>query len=119
MNSKNLAHRAMEPGDGILRLVPTWVPRAFCRPGRRIKLHPNDYYSLGLARGGIDERWFASTTSADNGLGTPEDEGLSYIAVGSDGRERVLLRDAVDELKGELIGGELWNKYGKCSLNPL
>ena len=99
-------------GNGVLRLKPTWVPRSFCRPGKRIKLHPDDYYVLGLEKGGIDERWFASTTWAENGPGTPEDEGLSYV-VSADGKERVLLRDMVDELKGEIIGENLWNKYHK------
>lgn len=99
-------------GKGILRLAPTWVPRNFCRPGKRIKLHPDDYYVLGLERGGIDERWFASTTWAENGPNTPEDEGLSYV-VSKDGSEKMLLRDMVEELKGELIGDALWKKYGK------
>lgn len=60
-----LAENLLKEGKGILRLVPTWVPRAFCIPGRRIKLHPDDYYVLGLERGGIDERWFSSTTWAE------------------------------------------------------
>ena len=102
----------MKEGCGILRLAPTWVPRSFCIPGRRIKLHPDDYYVLGLERGGIDERWFASTTWAENGPDTPEDEGLSYV-VSEDGSEEILLRDMVDELKGKVIGEDLWNKYGK------
>ena len=99
-------------GEGILRLKPTWVPRSFCRPGKRIKLHPDDYYALGLERGGIDERWLSSTTWAENGPGTPEDEGLSYI-VSADGKDSMLLRDAVTELKGDLIGQDLFAKYGK------
>ena len=97
-------------GKGILRLAPTWVPRSFCIPGKRIKLHPDDYYVLGLERGGIDERWFASTTHADNGPATPDDEGLSYV-VSADGETRVLLKDMVEEMKGALIGEELWSKY--------
>ena len=32
--------KAFEQGEGILRLAPTWVPRSFCIPGKRIKLHP-------------------------------------------------------------------------------
>ena len=107
-----LSKKLFEEGKGILRLSPTWVPRSFCIPGKRIKLHPDDYYVLGLERGGIDERWFASTTHAENGPLTPDDEGLSYV-VSADGKERVLLRDMVDELKGEVIGENLWNKYGK------
>lgn len=108
----SISKKLLNEGEGIYRLAPTWVPRSFCRPGKRIKLHPDDYYVLGLERGGIDERWFASTTWAENGPGTPDDEGLSYI-VSADGNEKVLLRDAVDELKGEIIGDDLWNKYHK------
>ncbi len=108
----SLAKKLLEEGNGVYRLAPTWVPRAFCIPGKRIKLHPDDYYVLGLKRGGIDERWFASTTPADNGPDTPSDEGLSYI-VSKDGSERILLKDAVDELKGEIIGDALWEKYKK------
>ena len=108
----SIAKKLLEEGQGIYRLAPTWVPRAFCRPGKRIKLHPDDYYVLGLEKGGIDERWFSSTTWAENGPGTPEDEGLSYI-VSADGTQRVLLRDAVAELKGEVIGEALWEKYHK------
>ena len=28
------AQKALEQGQGILRLAPTWVPRSFCVPGR-------------------------------------------------------------------------------------
>ena len=108
----DLSRKLLNEGEGILRLAPVWVPRAFCIPGRRIKLHPDDYYILGLERGGIDERWFASTTHAENGPATPDDEGLSYV-VSADGKERILLKDMIDELKGEVIGEGLWNKYGK------
>ena len=108
----SVAKKLLEESGGVLRLAPAWVPRAFCRPGKRIKLHPDDYYVLGLERGGIDERWFASTTAAENGPDTPFDEGLSYV-VSSDGSEKILLKDMIDELKGEIIGEELWNKYGK------
>lgn len=110
MCSLSIAKRLLEEGGGIYRLAPTWVPRAFCRPGKRIRLHPDDYYVKGLEKGGIDERWFSSTTWAENGPGTPEDEGLSYV-VSRDGSERVLLRDAVAELGGALIGAALWEKY--------
>lgn len=107
-----LSEKLLKEGEGILRLKPTWVPRSFCRPAKRIKLHPDDYYCKGAEKGGIDERWFASTTWAENGPGTPEDEGLSYV-VSADGSEQILLRDMVDELKGAVIGDGLWNKYHK------
>ncbi len=102
--------------NGVLRLTPTWVPRSFCRPGRRIRLHPDDYYALGAERGGIDERWFSSATHADNGPGTPEDEGLSYIALNADASEKLLLRDAVSLLGADLIGEALWEKYHGWSM---
>ena len=47
-----IAEKLMKEGGGVLRLKPTWVPRSFCRPGKRIKLHPDDYYILGVERGG-------------------------------------------------------------------
>src|ERR1043165_4810707 len=100
--------QALEAGQGILRLAPTWVPRSFLMPGRRIKLAPQDLYALGAHRGGIDERWFASTTAAAN-EGAPPDEGLSYVVYRG---ERVFtLRDAV-ELEGPpLVGPGIWERY--------
>jgi hypothetical protein len=109
----SVAEKALEKGKGILRLTPTWVPRSFCVPGRRIKLHPDDYYVLGGERGGIDERWFSSTTPAKNGPLTSKNEGLSHVVFDDEGKEvQFLLKDAIDELKGELIGDRLWNEYG-------
>lgn len=108
MSNLSIAQKALEQGKGILRLAPTWVPRSFCVPGRRIKLHPDDYYILGGVRGGIDERWLSSTTPAKNGPLTGENEGLSFVIVGD---EKVLLKDAIDELGAEIIGDRLWDEY--------
>ena len=99
----------LEETGGLLRLSPTWVPRSFLQPGLRIKLHPDDTYAYGLSRGGIDERWFGSTTeTADEGRAA--DEGLSYIVAG---KERFTLREAIAECGAAIIGRELWDKYGK------
>src|SRR5262249_19674660 len=103
-----LVKQALETGQGILRLAPTWVPRSFLMPGRRIKLAPQDLYALGAHRGGIDERWFASTTAAAN-EGAPPDEGLSYIV--HDGKRALTLRDAVAQDGAKLIGSPLWDRY--------
>lgn len=111
MHNRSIILKALEEGKGVARMAPNWVPRSFCRPGRRLRLHPNDYFALGLERGGIDERWFSSTTPADNGPGTPENEGLSFI-VTRDG-EKARLIDAVSEFKGEIIGDALYAKYGR------
>ena len=100
---------ALSAGGGILRLAPTWVPRSFLQPGRRLKLRPQDYYALGKERGGIDERWFASTTPAAN-EGAPPDEGLSYVV--HDGA-RHTLKDVIAELKADAIGEAIWSKYDR------
>lgn len=112
MSKPALIHRALNQGRGILRLAPNWVPRAFCIPGRRLKLHPDDYYALGADRGGIDERWLGSTTPADNGPKTPPNEGLSFVVVEDGSRtDTVTLRDAIRELKGGLLGEGFWKRF--------
>jgi hypothetical protein len=62
---------------------------------------------LGAYRGGIDERWFASTTEAGNENREP-DEGLSYVV--HDGARRTL-RDAVNTEGARLLGKAMWDKY--------
>jgi hypothetical protein len=102
--------QALEANEGLLRLAPTWVPRSFLMPGRRIKLAPQDVYALGAHRGGIDERWFASTTPAAN-EGAPPDEGLSYVV--HNGRRVFTLREAVEHEGARLVGEPIWKKYGR------
>jgi hypothetical protein len=108
-NIRSLTEAALQESEGLLRLAPCWVPRSFLQPGKRLKLHPDDLYAYGLNRGGIDERWFASTTPAANENRTP-DEGLSYVVAG---RNRFTLAAAVEEMGPELIGRKIWNKYKK------
>ena len=109
--SRSIIQKALEQGKGVMRLAPNWVPRSFCRPGRRLRLHPDDYFALVTERGGIDERWFSSTTPADNGPGTPENQGLSFIV--TEEGEQARLIDAVSEFKGKIIGEDLYKKYGR------
>lgn len=108
-NVKPMVESALDEAGGLLRLSPTWVPRSFLQPGLRLKLDPADTYAFGLMRGGIDERWFGSTTEAAND-GRVHDEGLSYIVHGG---ERAMLRDAVSELGGAIIGDDIFNQYKK------
>lgn len=108
-NVKSAAETALEATGGLLRLAPNWVPRSFLQPGLRLKLHPDDTYAFGLSRGGIDERWFGSTTEAAN-EGRVPDEGLSYVVHQG---QRFLLRDVVTELGADIIGSAIWEKYGK------
>jgi hypothetical protein len=104
---------AIDLGAGILRLEPAWVPRTFMLPGRRLKLHPDDLHALGGHRGGINERWFSSTTNADNGPGTPPDEGLTYVRAGG---ARFLLKAAVDAAGDLLIGSDVMRRDGGWNL---
>jgi len=106
---KSIVAAELARTGGLLRLAPTWVPRSFLQPGLRIKLHPDDTYAYGLNRGGIDERWFASTTVTAN-EGRADDEGLSYCVVG---HEKFTLKDAVDECGASLVGAAIWDKYAK------
>ncbi len=99
----------MEAGNGVIRLAPAWVPRAFCTPAKRLRLHPDDYFPLGKERGGIDERWFASTIRAENGPLTDPYEGLS-LAVAPDGGV-VPFDGFIDHFKRDAIGG-LWETHG-------
>lgn len=111
--TNQILQNALEQGKGVFRLAPNWVPRVFCIPGRRLKLHPDDYYSFGTHRGGIDERWFSSTTKADNGPETLPDEGLSYIYIRDGGQiEKVLLKDALELMGNEILGKEVMERYG-------
>src|SRR5947208_7155780 len=106
---ESLTRWALDAGEGLLRLAPNWVPRSFLQPGGRLKLHPQDLYALGTHRGGIDERWFGSTTPAAN-EGAPPDEGLSYVVHEKD---KFTLKDAIQAHGAEIIGQTIWDKYKK------
>lgn len=104
--------RALDAGDGVVRFAPAWVPRAFCTPGRRIRLHPDDYYPFGHDRGGVDERWLASAVRADNGPRTGAFEGLSLV-VSADGEVLLPFDEFVAHHKDQLIGNRLWSDHQK------
>jgi hypothetical protein len=112
MRKEKLFLKTLEEGDGIVRLAPNWIPRTFLSPGGRLKLASKDLYAFGAERGGIDERWLASTTKADN-PGAPKDEGLSYIIlkVGTI-TEKILLKDAINEYGDILLGKDIMRKHG-------
>lgn len=108
-----LIHDTFDKGRGIFQLIPVFIPRRFSSAGQRLRLHPDDYYALGTARGSIKERWFSSVIAAMNGPLAPADEGMSYVVPASGRKEeKFTLRDAVEELGSGLIGEELKAKYG-------
>lgn len=112
MNNNELIRKTFLEGNGIFRMNPIFVPRLFGKAGHRLKLHPDDYYPLGIERGSIKERWFSSVIVAQNGPLAAPDEGMSYVAVSPDSDEKFSLKEAVDVLRDELIGKELIEKYG-------
>ena len=113
MSQKSLINDALLAGEGIVRLAPCWVPRSFLMPGGRLKLDPRDLYALGAHRGGIDERWFSSTTKAANGPFTTEDEGLSYIEF--NGR-KALLKEAIETVGDKFLGSPVMSVQGGWNL---
>ena len=108
MNKKAI-RATFDQNQGILRLKPVFVPRRFSKPGRRLKLHPDDYFALGTKRGAIKERWFSSVITCKNGPLAAPDEGLSYVDTPG---EPITLRGFVEELGAEIIGEELLKNYG-------
>jgi hypothetical protein len=105
-----VADRILNSGEGVLRLAPTWVPRVFSTPGRRLRLHPDDYYAFGKDRGGIDERWLSSPIRADNGSSTGEFEGLSLVLDPDGGL--VPFDQLISHHGGGLIGDRIWTAHG-------
>ena len=89
-DDSELLKGAIEEDAGLLRLDAALVARDWIPPGRRLGL-PEGAYDVG-ERGFICERWFASTTHADNRVG-PADEGISKIRTRAG--DRIDLRDAV------------------------
>ena len=114
MVNRSKVQNAVDTGSGILRLRPSWVPRSFMIPGRRLKLHPDDLYAFGGHRGGINERWFSSTTKASNGPDTLPDEGLSYVQ--PDQGDKFLLKDAVEAAGDLLLGSGVMEREGGWNL---
>jgi hypothetical protein len=113
MSNRTLIQDALTAGDGVVRLAPCWVPRSFLMPGGRLKLDPRDLYALGAHRGGIDERWFSSTTKAANGPLTGPDEGLSYIEFNGG---KALLQEAVETAGDRFLGAAVMEREGGWNL---
>ncbi|MBI4418150.1 MAG: hypothetical protein HY563_05190, partial [Ignavibacteriales bacterium] len=87
---RTLVEKALTEYNGILPLEPAWVARDFLPPGGRLGC-PEELFDLG-ERGGVGERWLASTTEADNRIKVAN-EGLSFLSL--QGKERITLKDAV------------------------
>lgn len=112
MDNKELIERIYQERGGIFKLIPVFVPRPFSTPGRRLRLHPDDYYAFGTKRGAIKERWFSSVIRCNNGPDTREDEGLSYVSYGTTPEERFTLKEAVEVLGARLIGQDMMDQFG-------
>lgn len=108
---EHVIRETFEKNEGIFRLFPAFVPRRFGKAGHRLKLHPDDYFAFGMARGSITERWFSSTIAAQNGPTAKADEGMSYVCVSYNSDIKFSLRAAEKVLEEELVGKELMEKY--------
>lgn len=107
---ETIIRKTFEKGHGIFRMVPNFIPIKFGAPGRRLKIHPDDYFAFGADSGTIMERWLCAINGARTKNPKRPDQGFSYVL--AENGEKFLLRDAVAELKEELIGKELQDKYG-------
>ena len=112
MENKSIIKKVFEKGEGVLQLTPTWVPRSFNEPGRRLRLHPDDIFAFGMDRGGICERWLGSITVALNGPKTGKTEGMSHVLVDREAKETILFATVVEALGALLIGDSLMERYG-------
>lgn len=99
--------QAIEAGEGLLRLMPNWVPRSFLQPGKRLRLDARDLYAYGAHRGGIDERWLGSTVIATN-ENRVWHEGLSFV---QHGEERFLLSEAIEACGAPIVGQRIFEEY--------
>ena len=52
----SIINEPFDNGKGVLQLIPVFVPRRFSAAGKRLRLHPDDYFALGTKRGSIKER---------------------------------------------------------------
>jgi len=111
--SASFIQSTFDQGQGIFRLIPAFVPRRFSSPGKRLRLHPDDYFALGTERGAIKERWFSSVITCMNGPLAAVDEGLSYVLpCDKNPAHKFTLREAQEELQEELVGQQLMADHG-------
>ena len=107
----NIIEETFEQGEGILRLIPNFIPRRFSKPGYRLRLHPDDYFALGTKRGAIKERWFSSVIPAMNGEMAPSDEGMSYVLPFNEKlANKFLFKNAIDFLGNTIIAKDIFDK---------
>ena len=106
----NMIRETFERNQGIFRMIPNFIPVSFGVPGRRLKIHPDDYYKYGTDSGTIMERWLCAVSPSRKKNPDNSNQGMSYV-LGENG-ESFLLRDAILELKDEIIGEELQRRYG-------
>jgi hypothetical protein len=106
MNRNEFLINYLDRHNGLLRLKSAWVARNFLPPGKRLGLDENRY-NLG-ERGGVCERWLASTTLADNKIKV-QGEGLSYLAI--EENTRISLKEAIESIPERIMGKSYSRKY--------
>ena len=94
MNTKEQElFRVFEQKDGIFQLIPAFVHRKNSKPGKRLRLHPDDYYHCAPERGTVEVRFLSSVIRGGYDPATSEEEGFSYISLdGIDPENKFLLK---------------------------
>ena len=107
-NVAKILAQALDAGEGLLRLTPTWVPRSFLHPGKRIKLAPGRLVRLRRAsrrhRRTLVRQHHRSRQRRPR-AGRRAELRRSSRASG------FTLRDAVAEAGATLIGKAMFDKY--------
>ena len=85
-------------------------PAVSCTRASASACIPDDYYAYGADRGGIDERWFASTTDAAN-EGRVWHEGQSFVLF--EGQRFLLKRRHRRSRAPDSSATPMWDKYGR------
>lgn len=111
MSKLSLLENQLNDYQGVARMKPTWLPRTFLPPGRRLKIHPDDIYAFGVEKGGIAERWFVSTGAPVTGETTIDESTMSFFYLGK-GEEGISFPEAIALMGNELLGKETMQTLG-------
>ena len=111
MSKQSLLQDQLDRYDGVARFLPTWLPRNFLPPGRRLKVHPDDLYAFGMEKGGIAERWFVSTGAPISGETTLDESTMSRFWLGK-GEDTITFPEAIALMGDTLLGEETMKTLG-------
>ena len=109
MLERSQVQEAIDAGAGLLRLEPAWVPRSFMIPGRRLRLHPDDYYALRRASR-RHQRALVLVDHQRRQRARARRRTKGSATSGSPDGKRFLLKEAVETAGDLLIGADVMQR---------